>query len=98
MRTKEIGLRLALGARQRDAVALVLREGLTLVAAGAAAGVAIALAVTRLLGTLLFGVSPTDPLIFAGVLVALFFVALVATSIPARRASRIDPMQALRYE
>ncbi|HUJ29912.1 MAG TPA: ABC transporter permease [Candidatus Acidoferrum sp.] len=98
VRTKEIGLRLALGARPRDALRLVLWQGLRLVFVGAIAGLAAAVAVTRLLGSLLFGVSATDPAIFAGVVVALFAVALGASCIPAWRAARIDPMQALRYE
>ena len=98
VRTKEIGLRLALGARPRDALALVLRQGLRLVAVGAVIGLAAAFAVTRLLGSLLFGVSATNPLILAGVVAVLFGVALAASCIPAWRASRIDPMEALRYE
>jgi predicted permease len=98
VRTKEIGLRLALGARPKDALALVLRHGLRLVMIGAAVGLAAAIGVTRLLGTLLFGISPTDPLILIGVVVALFAVALAASCLPAWRAARIDPMQALRYE
>jgi predicted permease len=98
VRTKEIGLRLALGARPRDALALVLRQGLRLVAVGAVIGLTAAFAVTRLLGSLLFGVSATNPLILAGVVAVLFGVALAASCIPAWRASRIDPMEALRYE
>ena len=98
VRTKEIGLRLALGARPRDAVRLVLRQGFKLVLIGSVAGVAAAVAVTRLLGSLLFGISATDPAIFAGVVVALFAAALGASCLPAWRAARIDPMQALRYE
>jgi predicted permease len=98
VRTKEIGLRLALGARRRDALALVLRQGLRLVAVGVVIGLAAAFAVTRLLGSLLFGVNATNPLILGGVVVVLVGVALAASCIPAWRASRIDPMEALRYE
>lgn len=98
VRTKEIGLRLALGARPKDALGLVLRHGLRLVVVGAVLGLAAAIGVTRLLGTLLFGVSPTDPLILTGVVVALFAFALAASCLPAWRAAHIDPMQALRHE
>jgi putative ABC transport system permease protein len=98
VRTKEIGLRLALGARPRDAVGLVLGQGLSLVAIGTVVGTGAAFAAMGLLKSLLFGVSATDPLIFAGVVGALFVVALAASGIPAWRGTRIDPMQALRYE
>jgi predicted permease len=98
VRTKEIGVRLALGARPRDALALVLSQGMRLVVVGALIGSAAALAVTRLLGTLLFGISAANPLVFVGVLVAVFGVALAASCIPAWRAMRVDPIVALRYE
>jgi putative ABC transport system permease protein len=98
LRTKEIGLRLALGARPGHALALVIRQAARLVAIGTIFGVAAAYAATRLLQSLLFGVSPTEPAIFGGVIALLFAVALAAASIPAWRASRIEPMQALRYE
>jgi predicted permease len=98
LRTKEIGLRLALGARPQHALGLVLRQALRLVAVGTAIGVTAALAAMRLLGSLLFGVNSTDPAIFAAVVVALFGVALAASSIPAWRAARIHPLDALRYE
>jgi putative ABC transport system permease protein len=98
VRTKEIGLRLALGARAWDAVGLVLRQGLRLVAVGAIVGVGAAFAATRLLSSLLFGVSAANSVIFAGVAAALFLAALAACCIPAWRAARIDPMEALRYE
>jgi predicted permease len=98
VRTKEIGLRLALGARPRDALTLVMRHGLRLVTLGALVGLLAAVAVSRFLGALLFGVSATNPAIFAGVVVALFAVALGASCVPAWRAARIDPMQVLRDE
>jgi predicted permease len=98
LRTKEIGLRLALGASPRDALRLVLGQGLRLVAIGIVVGLAAALVAVRLLKTLLFGISATNPAVFAGVVVLLFLAALAASCIPAWRAARIDPMTALRYE
>jgi predicted permease len=98
LRTKEIGLRLALGARPRDALSLVLSQCLRLVVLGAVAGVAVSLFALRLLKSLLFAVSATSPLIFAIVVAVLLAVALLACAIPARRAMRVDPMVALRYE
>ncbi|MET0397620.1 MAG: ABC transporter permease [Longimicrobiaceae bacterium] len=97
-RRHEIGVRLALGARAGDVLRMVLRQGMALVALGIAAGLAGALVMTRVLESLLFGVSPTDPLTFAAVPLALCAVALLASWLPARRAARTDPMTALRAE
>ena len=97
-RTNEIGIRMALGARPRDVLGMILRQGVWLVAAGLAAGVAGALAVTRLMEGLLYGVTPTDPATLTLVSLLLAAVALAACYLPARRATRIDPMIALRYE
>jgi predicted permease len=94
-RTREIGLRMALGAGRPAVLALVLRQGLTLVGAGLVLGVAGAFAASRLVGTLLYG-SPSDPVSFAGASGALVAVALLASLVPARRASRVDPVIALR--
>jgi putative ABC transport system permease protein len=97
-RTQELGIRIALGAQRRDVLRLVLTQGTRLTLLGVAIGVLAALALSRVLGTLLFGVSATDPLTFAGVAGLLVVVALLACFIPARRATRVDPMIALRYE
>jgi putative ABC transport system permease protein len=94
----EIGIRMALGAHSRNIVGLILGRGAKLTATGVATGIATALLVTRLMRSLLFGVSPFDPLTFAGVALLLTFVALAACYFPARRALRIDPMVALRFE
>jgi len=97
-RTQEIGIRMALGAQVKDVLALVLRNGMTLALIGVAIGLAGALWLTRLMSKLLFGVSPTDAATFVVVAVILLAVAFVACYIPARRASKVDPLVALRYE
>jgi putative ABC transport system permease protein len=97
-RTHEIGIRMALGATPREVLANVLRSGMTLVAAGAAIGLAVAFLAATLLDQLLFGVSPRDPLVYGAVVLAVVAVGLLANAIPARRAAALDPMKALRTE
>jgi putative ABC transport system permease protein len=97
-RTHELGIRLAVGARPRDVLFLVMREGMMLTLTGTVIGVVAAFGLTRLLTSLLFRVSATDPLTFLGVAALLVAVALLACWIPARRATKVDPMIALRCE
>jgi putative ABC transport system permease protein len=97
-RTGEFGIKIALGASSGNIRGIVLKQGLMVATTGVAIGIVGALALTRVLRSLLFGLSATDPVTFAGVAVLLIFVALLASYIPARRATRIDPMVALRYE
>ena len=97
-RTQEFGVRMALGAEASDVRRMMIRQGLRLAAVGIAIGVAGAFGVTRLIGTLLYDVTPTDPLSFAAVVALMLGVAAVAAYLPARRATKVDPMVALRAE
>ena len=97
-RTRELGIRVALGARPGDVFRLVLRQGMTLVIAGLVLGIGVAVAVTRLLASFLYGVSTTDAFTFTAIPVLLTLVALLACYLPARRATRVEPLTALRYE
>jgi putative ABC transport system permease protein len=97
-RTHEIGVRVALGAQPVDVLRLMIRQGMTLTLVGLIVGIAAGSVATRVLSDMLYGVSTTDPLTFVGVPAFLLLVAFVACYIPARRATRIDPLVALRYE
>jgi putative ABC transport system permease protein len=97
-RTREIGIRMALGADRRETLAMIVGQAMRLVVAGIAIGLGAAFGLTRLLSSLLFGVKPTDPVTFVVVPLFLALVALAATWVPARRATRVDPVVALRYE
>jgi putative ABC transport system permease protein len=97
-RTHEVGVRMALGAQQRHVLKMILGQGLKLVLVGVVIGVTTAFAVTRVISNLLFGVTPTDPLIFVGVPLLLIAVAMLASYFPARRALKVDPIIALRNE
>ena len=97
-RTHEIGVRIALGATGRAIVGLLVGEGIVLALAGTAVGIVAAVGLTRVMASLLFGVAPTDPATFAAVSTLLVAIALVASWLPARRATRVDPLTALRAE
>jgi putative ABC transport system permease protein len=97
-RAQELGIRMALGAQASDVLLLVLRQGVALAAGGTALGVLLALLLGQVVSTLLFGISGRDPLTLAGVSLILTTIALLACYIPARRAARVDPLIALRYE
>ena len=97
-RTREIGIRMALGAATGNVLRLVLKEGMSLVGGGVAVGLIVAAAVTRLLASFLYGVNPLDAVTFVAIPMVLALVAFLASYLPARRAAKVDPMIALRYE
>ena len=98
IRTQEIGVRMAMGADRRSVVSMVLKESMKLAAFGLIAGLLLALALTRLIASLLFAVRTADPMVYVAISLVLFGAALLATLLPARRASSLEPMQALRAE
>jgi len=97
-RTNEMGIRMALGAQRRDILSMVVTGGAKLVAMGIAAGLILSVFLTRFMASFLYGVKATDPVTFGGVALLLFSVAIAACVVPARRATKVDPMIALRYE
>ena len=97
-RTHDIGIRMALGAQRQDVLWMVLRQALLLVVAGIVIGVPLTFALTRVVSSLLYGLSSSDPLTLSAAVLILFAVAALASYLPARRASRLDPMTALHYE
>jgi putative ABC transport system permease protein len=97
-RTREIGIRMALGARRADVLQMTAKDGLKLVCAGMLLGVAAAFILTRVMATLLYGISATDPITFVGISVVLLAVAILASYIPALRATKVDPIVALRAQ
>ena len=97
-RTRELGVRMALGAEARDVLGMVLRHGVGLASIGIGLGLVAAFGLSRFLGSMLYGISPTDPVTLAGISIFMLLVVLAACYIPARRATRIDPMTALRFE
>jgi putative ABC transport system permease protein len=97
-RTHELGIRLALGAQVSDVLKMILRQGMVVIAVGLVLGLLSAFALMRLLRSLLFGVGENDPVTFVAITVVLLLVALFACYIPARRATKVDPLEALRYE
>ena len=96
--THELGIRMTLGAQRKDLLRLVIGQGILLVLIGAAIGIAAAIGVTHFMSAMLYGIHADDPFTFAGVAIVLTLVALAACYIPARRAMKVDPMVALRYE
>ena len=97
-RTREIGIRVALGAERRDILKLIVGQGMTLIVIGVGLGLALSFALSRVVQSQLFGISATDPLTFGAIVLLLIVVALLACFFPARRATKVDPLVALRYE